>query len=135
VILIDTDVLIDVALDRHPHTVASSKLLDRIENGSEDASIAWHSVSNLYYLVSPSLGGISTRDFIVELTRFVGVAPADAESIRYAAALPMDDFEDAMQVAAARACGARQIVTRNLGDYERSPIPAVGPQEALAGLF
>ena len=125
-ILIDTDVLIDVALDRHPHTVASSELLDRIENGSEDASIAWHSVSNLYYLVSPSLGGISTRDFIVELTRFVGVAPADAESIRYAAALPMDDFEDAMQVAAARACGARHIVTRNLRDYERSPIPAVG---------
>ena len=134
-ILIDTDVLIDVALDRHPHTVASSELLDRIENGSEDASIAWHSVSNLYYLVSPSLGGISTRDFIVELTRFVGVAPADAESIRYAAALPMDDFEDAMQVAAARACGARHIVTRNLRDYERSPIPAVIPQEALTGLF
>jgi predicted nucleic acid-binding protein len=47
----------------------------------------------------------------------------------------MADFEDAMQVAAARACGARHIVTRNVRDYQRSPIRAVDPQEALSGLF
>ena len=134
-ILLDTDVLLDVALDRHPFSGPSSALLDRIESGSEGAYMAWHSVSNIYYLVSPVRGGVNTRDFIVDLTRFVCVAPADAESIRYAAALPMDDFEDAMQVAAARSCGARQIITRNLRDYERSPIPAIGPQEALAQLF
>ena len=40
-----------------------------------------------------------------------------------------------MQVAAARACGARRIVTRNVADYERSPIPAADPREALSGLF
>ena len=56
-IFLDTDLLIDVALDRHPHSAASSELLDRIEKGSEAASMAWHSVSNIYYLVSPSLGG------------------------------------------------------------------------------
>ncbi len=49
-------------------------------------------------------------------------------AFRYAAELPMADFEDAMQVAAARACGARYIVTRNVRDYERSPIRAVGLQ-------
>ena len=32
-------------------------------------------------------------------------------------------FEDAMQVAAARACGAEHIVTRNLSDLNRSPNP------------
>ena len=134
-ILLDTDVLIDVALDRHPHSETASELLDRIENGAETAYIAWHSVSNFYYLVSPALGGVNARDFIVELTRFVGVATTDTEGIRYAAGLPMTDFEDAMQVSAARACGARQIVTRNVKDYERSPIRAVEPQEALMGLF
>ena len=65
----------------------------------------------------------------------MSVATTDAEGIRFAAGLPMADFEDAMQVAAARACGARQIVTRNIGDYARSPIRAVEPREALAGLF
>ena len=47
----------------------------------------------------------------------------------------MADFEDALQVAAARACGARHIVTRNVRDYARSPTPAVEPREALSGLF
>ena len=133
--LLDTDVLIDVALDRRPHSGPAAELLDRIEHGAEAAYIAWHSVSNLYYVVTPSLGGISTRDFIIELTRFVGVAATDTEGIRYATELPMKDFEDAMQVAAARACGARHIVTRNVQDYVRSPIPAVAPREALSVLF
>ena len=133
--LLDTDVLIDVALDRRPHSDLASELLDRIEHGAEATYIAWHSVSNLYYIVAPALGVASTRDFIVELTRFVSVAMTDTEGIRYAAELPMADFEDAMQVAAARACGARHIVTRNVRDYERSPIRAVDPQEALRELF
>ena len=134
-ILLDTDVLIDVALDRRPHSGPAAELLDRIEHGAESACIAWHSVSNLYYLAAPARGGVSTRDFIVELTRFVAVAPTDTEAVRYAATLPMTDFEDAMQVAAARACGARQIVTRNIKDYGRSPISAVSPRDALEGLF
>ena len=46
----------------------------------------------------------------------------------------MMDFEDAMQVAAARASGARLIVTRNLRDYERSPIPAANAETVLAEL-
>ena len=134
-ILLDTDVLIDVALDRRPHSGPASDLLDRIEHGAESAYIAWHSVSNFYYIVAPARGGVSAREFIVELTRFVAVAPTDTEGIRYAAELPLTDFEDAMQVAAARACGARHIVTRNVRDYERSPVRAVNPQEALSGLF
>lgn len=39
-ILLDTDVLIDIALDRRPHSGPASKLLDRIENGSPSAYIA-----------------------------------------------------------------------------------------------
>ena len=131
-ILLDTDVLIDVALDRHPHSRPASELLDKIERGFENACIAWHSVSNLYYLVAPSRGGYSTLDFIVEPIRFVEVATAGTEAIRYAAGLSMSDFEDAMQVAAARACNARCIVTRNVRDYIRSPIPAVNPQHVLS---
>ena len=123
--LLDTDVLIDVALDRHPHADAAAELLDRLERGRENAFIAWHTVSNFYYLVAPTRGGPSARDFIVELTRFVEVAATDTRAVRFAAALPMRDFEDAMQVAAARACGAQHIVTRNVRDFDRSPIPAL----------
>ena len=129
--LLDTDVLIDVALDRLPHSETASELLDQLEQGMGSACVAWHSLSNLYYVTTPALGRIEARDFVVDLTRFVEVATTGTESIRYAAGLPMADFEDAMQVAAAHACGAQCIVTRNLGDYARSPIAAVSPLQAI----
>ena len=134
-ILLDTDILIDIALNRHPHAGPAADLLDQIERGAERACIAWHTVSNFYYIVASVRGGGDARDFIVELTRFVAVAATSTEALRYAADLPMADFEDALQVAAARACGARHIVTRNIRDYARAPIRAVKPQEALSGLF
>ena len=133
--LLDTDVLIDVALDRRPHSGPSSELLDRVERGARRAFVAWHTLSNFHYLVRPARGDAGTRDFIAELIRFVAVAPADSAALGYALSLPMADFEDAMQVAAARACGARHIVTRNVRDFARSPIPATTPQGALARLF
>jgi len=129
--LIDTDVLIDVALDRRPHSDSASELLDRLEQGMGSAWVAWHSLSNLYYIVTPVLGKEDTRDFIVELSRFMDVAETGTKDIRYAAELDMADFEDAMQVSAARACGARCIVTRNVRDYARSPISAVNPLQAI----
>ncbi len=133
-ILLDTNVLIDVALDRDPHSATAYDLLDRIELGSESASIAWHSVSNLYYIVRPVRGDVTTREFIHDLIEIVEVVLTDTESIRYALQLPMSDFEDAMQVAAARACNARFIVTRNARDFELSPIRAFTPQQSLEHL-
>ena len=133
--LLDTDVLIDVALDRRPHSGPSSELLDRVERGARRAFVAWPTLSNFHHLVTPARGDADTRDFIADLTRFVAVTPADTTALRYALSLPMADFEDAMQVAAARACGARHIVTRNVRGFARSPIPATTPREALAQLF
>ena len=134
-ILPDTDVLLDIALDRMPYSEAATDLLNLIERGAEDAPIAWHTFANLYYLMRPARGGADTRDFILDLIRFVSVATTDTQGIRYALQLPMTDFEDSMQVAAARASGARLIVTRNLRDYERSPIPAVNAETVLGELL
>ena len=133
--LLDTDVLIDIALDRNPFADSAASLLDRIEQSRKRAFVAWHSISNFYYIVTPAHGGAKTRDFIVDLTRIVRVATTGTEAVRYAAQLPMRDFEDALQVASARACGARYIVTRNKQDYRRSPIRPILPAEALRELF
>ena len=133
-ILLDTDVLIDVALDRAPHVDAAAELLDYLEHAPRRVFVAWHTLSNFYYLVRPVRGGAAAKDFIEGLTDFVTVAPTDTESLRYATSLPMRDFEDAMQVAAARACGAEFIVTRYTKDFRQSPIAAKTPAEALLSL-
>ena len=43
--LLDTGVLIDVALDRRPHSDPASEILDQLEHGAQNAFMAWHTVS------------------------------------------------------------------------------------------
>jgi hypothetical protein len=123
-----------VALDRAPHAEASSALLDLLERRPRMAFVAWHTVANFFYLVRPARGARGARDFLVDLTAFASVAPADTEALRYAASLDLPDLEDAMQVAAARACGAEYIATRNVRDFRKSPVPARTPAELLEEL-
>lgn len=130
-ILLDADVILDVALDRAPHAEASSALLARFEGRPLRAFVAWHTLANLYYLLRPVRGQQDARGFLRDLTALVRVAPTDSEAFRYATSLGMADFEDAMQVAAARSCGARFIATRNVRHYRRAPIPARTPVELL----
>lgn len=130
-VLIDTDVLIDVALDREPFAGPASRLLDALERRPGEAFVAWHSISNFYYLVSPHRGGQTAKAFLLELVRFVDVAQTATDSLLTAGRLEVRDFEDALQVAAALACGAEVIATRNVKDYARSPIPAAMPADVI----
>ena len=41
---------------------------------------------------------------------------------------PMPDYEDALLAAAAVACGAQVIITRNVRDFKGAPVPAMTPE-------
>ena len=58
--LLDTDVLIDVALDRHPYQVPACGFPDRLLHGSVRALTAWRTASNLYIL-SPESEAVPKR--------------------------------------------------------------------------
>ena len=49
IVLIDTDILIDVALDRAPFASYSSTILDYSEKRFIHAFVAWQSIANFYY--------------------------------------------------------------------------------------
>jgi predicted nucleic acid-binding protein len=124
-ILIDTDVLLDVALAREPHVAASAGVLEWAEAGGE-AAVAWHSLTNCSYLLK---GG---RPFLKKLLQLVEVPAAGTRDASRALDSPMPDLEDAFQVAAALVWEADFIVTRNLNDYRKSPVPALSPAQFLA---
>lgn len=134
-ILIDSDVLLDDALERYPYSVDSKEFLERVEQTQGYVYIAWHTASNVYYLVARYGSDELARRFIRRLLGFVDIATTTTEDLRYASDLDMRDFEDAMQVAAAQACNAQYIVTRNIVDFVNSPIQAITPDEALSELF
>jgi predicted nucleic acid-binding protein len=132
IFLIDTDVLVDVALDRRRHASSSSAFLDGIEAGGGAGFVASHSVANFHYLVRPARGSRTAVDFLRRLFTFAKVAPTRTEHVELAAELPFRDFEDALQASAAIAAEADRIVTRNLRDYARSPVAACSPASAIS---
>ncbi len=126
-VLIDTDVLLDVVLRREPFYRDSSAVLSWAEAHPGKASVAPHSLSNLAYIAKED-----PRSFIAELIEFVEVATFGTDDMKAALGFPMDDLEDAMQVAASLSFGAGLIVTRNLADYRRSAVRALAPKAFLA---
>lgn len=128
-ILIDTDVLLDVALGREPWLAASSETVAWAVDHPGAAAVAWHTVANIAYL-APS----DARGFLGDLLRSVDVAPCSTHHALQALAFPMADLEDALQAAAALAFGADWIVTRNLSDFRGSPVPALAPTAFAAGI-
>lgn len=126
--LLDTDVLLDVALARKPFATDSAAVL-RWAEAEGEAAVAWHSLANCAYLLKA--GG---RPFLGRLLQVVEVAATGTAEARRALGLPMPDLEDAFQAAAALAWEADVIVTRNLADYRHSPVAAVAPAEFLRRL-
>ncbi len=130
-IFIDTDILIDVALDRTPFSNDASLLLDKLEMKQADGFIAWHSLSNLYYICSSSIHDKKLKEYIKELLSFVSVSETTTKDAIYALGLNVGDFEDAMQISAAISCKADFVVTRNIRDFKHSPVPPCLPGEII----
>ena len=133
--LIDNNVLLDLGLDRKPDSLIAEELLNRIGQSSTTAFVAWHSVATCYYIIQRDISRATARAFVEQLSGLLTIASVTHQSLLYALSLPMTDFEDAMQVAAARAAGAQHIVTRDEHDFTNSPIPAITPEQALRELF
>jgi PIN domain. len=130
-ILIDTDVLLDLALGRDPHAADAARVIQLVQHGSVDAVVAWHTIANVYYMLSSARHRNQALEFIRDLAGIAAVAPVGSEALTVALSLRMTDFEDAMQVASALAAGAEVIVTRNTRDFRTSPVRAVAPRDYI----
>lgn len=123
-ILLDTNLILDLALHREPFAQDSARVIDWAQTYPGHAAVAWHTLSNFDYLTKGK-----SREFLSELLAFVDVAAADVALVRQALAMPIKDFEDAFQVAAALTFQANYIVTRNVRDFKKSAVPAMTPTQ------
>lgn len=129
--LFDTNILLDVALDR-PHLAEASRaaLTWGFEHPGR-AFLAWHSVATLAYYLGRQAGRERARPFIGELVARLDIAGGSDRELLRAIELPLPDFEDAMIAALAENAGATHIVTRNLSDFRKSPVKAFSPEDFL----
>jgi hypothetical protein len=128
-LLLDINIVLDVAFQR-PGEPASSELIALCGRGHQ-AWLAWHSLATIAYLIERQQSATMAREFIRGLLGWADVAVTQHADAVQALDWPMPDFEDALQAAAAVACGAQFIITRNGRNFKGSPIPALTPEAFL----
>ncbi len=134
-IFIDTNLLIDVALEREAFVDHSQAVLDWCSTQSAETWVSWHTITNCYYVLRSSppkaLGDESARLFLTDLLSWTGIAPATIQIARTGLAITGGDFEDHLQALCAEAVSADVIVTRNVDDFKGAKVRTITPSAFL----
>ncbi len=132
-VFIDSNVLLDDFYQRKGAEASREVQRFCVSSPAHEAWVAWHTLSNAFYIVR---GHASSKDvarsFISDLLQWVEVAETTKSDALKAISYGMSDFEDALQLAAAEACAADVLITRNTKDFKASTIPVMTPEEFLA---
>ncbi|HVX85997.1 MAG TPA: PIN domain-containing protein [Phycisphaerae bacterium] len=132
VILLDTNVLLDVLTERRPYYEPSEEVWSLCENGEAKGLVSAISFNNTFYLVR-KWGGIAKAYTVLQTLRDVfAVVALDDQVLKQAISGGFSDFEDAIQYYSAVLGKADFVVTRNVKDYSKGSIPAMSPEEYLA---
>ncbi len=130
--MFDTNVILDVLLERPPFAEPAAHLLAQAERGQIQGFACAMSVTTIFYLTRKSLGRADAHRQVAELLSILDVAPVNRAVLERAVRSDIDDFEDAVIAESARQVNAQVILTRNERDFARSPIPAHSPSSLPA---
>ena len=129
--LIDGNIILDVLQKRDPHFDASSKIWKLCETEQIEGFVSALTFANLVYVMRKELTPERINEVLKKLTLIFHFTELAVSDLTEAAELKWNDFEDAVQAAAASRIDADCIVTRNVRDYIQSRIPAFTPAELL----
>lgn len=133
-ILFDTNIILDVLLDRKPFSDDASVLLTKVEQSEILGFICATTVTTIHYLTTKVLGPQATFRHIQSLLSLFIIAPVNRVVLENAVASKIKDFEDAVIHEAALHAGAKYIVTRNITDFKKSKLPVFNAKEMTNAL-
>ena len=128
----DTNVVLDVLLEREPFAAPAAALFALAERSALEAFLCATTVTTIDYLLSKSLSRKDARRALRGLLSVFQVAPVNRTVIEAALGSDIADFEDAVLVHSARLAHVDTIVTRNLKDFRKSPVTAMDPKAFLS---
>ncbi|WP_353930662.1 PIN domain-containing protein [Okeanomitos corallinicola TIOX110] len=100
-ILLDTNIIIDNALEREPFWNTSEQVLSLIEQEKIAGYISASTVSDLYYIIRKARGRNWTLNYLNQLLTFCQIATVNQAVITMAFTTNFKDFEDAIQYSTA----------------------------------
>ncbi len=112
----------------------SAATLSKVVEGDAQGVFPCHGVTTVHYLVSRYANKKRADELVDWLSSRFEIGTAGRQEFMRARGLPLADFEDAVVCAIAEACGRKGVVTRNLGDFTRSPIRSLSPEDFFMDL-
>ncbi len=130
-ILLDTNVVLDLLMDRMPFADSAVGLFSKVEDGTIIGYLCATTITTVYYLAAKTLGAPRAQEEIGKLLNLFEVAPVNRHVLESALTADFNDFEDAVIHEAACHVGAEAIVTRNQKDFKKSRIPVYFSDEMI----
>ena len=132
--LLDTNIILDVALERQPFVENSEIVISLVEQGQLEAYISASSFGDLYYIIRREKGRDLALEFLREIVTVCQVATVDMTAINMALAANLRDFEDAIQYSTAVVNQLDAIVTRNSQDFTVTIPRIITPEQLIQEL-
>ncbi len=130
-ILIDTNVVLDLLLEREPFVETAIALFEQIEQGNLEGHIAATTITNIFYIIRKTEGREVALAAINRLLMGLQFCAVDRQTVETALSLGLKDFEDSLQLACATFNQLDGIVTRDRKDFIGSHLPIYSPTKFL----
>ena len=131
-VIVDTNVVLDVLLEREPFVKAGVAVFCRAEESRIDAFLCATTIITIDYLLTQSLPASKARDTLRKLISLFEIATVNRPVIERALRSKIRDFEDAVLDEAGQMAGVDSVVTRNTKDFAGSTLNVFDPNEFLA---
>ncbi|MCM1496785.1 MAG: PIN domain-containing protein [Bacteroides sp.] len=131
-IMCDTNIIIDVLLEREPFFNDSYQILQLCEERSLDGFVSASCITDIFYLVRKYTHSTETAyNAIGKVLEIIKVCSVTNDDILLAFQQKSKDFEDCLVAVCAKSIRCDYIITRNQKDFEDFRIPLLTPAELL----
>lgn len=131
-ILLDTNIVLDLFLDREPFSEDAAKIFSKIESGEIKGYLCTTTVNTISYFLQKSLSPQVFQNTLKDILSMFEIAEVNKRILMTAQSSVFNDYEDAVIHESARKIKAEAIITRNKKDFANSKIAIYNSKEFLS---
>ncbi len=132
-LMIDTNIILDVLMQREVLYEASAQVLRVCNSGVHTGLITSNSVCDIFYITRKTIRDRDKLYQVMEgLCSIFSLCDVTGSDVSLALAARAKDFEDCLLAECAKRSGCDYIITRNGKDFKNFGIPTLTPEGFLS---
>ncbi len=133
-LMVVTDLVVDVLLDREPFAETAARVLGKVERGEASGYLCDTTVTVVHGIASRLVGAKRAAKEVQKLLMLFEIAPVNRLVLEAALVDKVVDFQNAVIYEAAVHIGAEALVTRREHEFAGAEIPVYSPDKLLKAM-